>query len=268
MDLNATTGAVIWEEFQKREVNNSPTVAASGINTTAENKNIRVYSSNNDDFIHVLNGTKMGTGVGVNSTISQKTGIYGTGSLIWATSVPYKGMLYVGSRDNYLYCFENDNPDWNPWNPMKPQITISADKTQVNKTQSVTVSGCIFPNIQIPETFDGNTLKVTFTRPDNSPWNIQVTPDATGSFNVTYTPDTAGQWNIVAWTYGNHIAYTADSYSNVLPLTVAAPSTPGSSEPPVSNSGIPMEYVYAAVAIIVIVIVAAAALMLMRSRKK
>lgn len=254
--VDAATGTLVWREFMKREVYNSATVTGN-LGTARDDWNVKIYSSNNDNFVHVLNGS-ITTGYPLNET--RKISWYTTDSMIVSSTSVYKGMSYIGCRDWYIYCFEEANTN----SPVQLSIKLNVNRTQVNKTnsESVTASGTVFPSFTFP-------LKVTFVKPDGSRIDEDATFDIhAGTFTASYTPDVVGKWSVVAWVAGDPIKAIADSYSNPIDLNVIQYTPPEQPPPEPTTTTIPIEYILAAVAIIVIIVVIAVAYMMMRRRKK
>jgi ferredoxin-type protein NapH len=104
-----------------------------------------------------------------------------------------------------------------------PCITANISRTQLNVGENVTVTGQICP----PQ--ENLTIRVTFTRPDYTWIDLNITTDnQTGQFSVTQELDMAGFWNIFP-IYG-HIsdrlyANVTDPNPNASPV-VAKPLPP------------------------------------------
>jgi eukaryotic-like serine/threonine-protein kinase len=204
---NATTGQVVWNHFLAREVYSNPTIAGYGDTGLAKDMaNAKLYIGENMGFEYVMNLTS-----------SAKISWYATGSFVDSSVALSNGKAVVGSRDFFVYCFEEANPT----PPLAPQIKVSTNVNQVTSGGAVSVTGSIFPVIHnLPVT-------VSFVRPDNSHIDVPATYDQnTGAFTVSRTLDTAGKWSIVGTTVSNKDANVAASASNIINVDVNAPATP------------------------------------------
>lgn len=151
--MNLTTGDLIYLTFLKREVFNSPTIAGYGAITDIDRQNFKIYTSNNDNMVYVLNMTDGG----------KLDWSYDLQSFIISSFVLYKGTAIVGCRDFNVYCYEEaststtvyQQPSVNENQPSpsssasvlpSPSVSSSAVPTDV-PAQSFTPSPSLMPTV-------------------------------------------------------------------------------------------------------------------------
>ena len=234
--VNATTGIEFWSTWIAREVYTSPTCSWD-----------KVYVTTQNFALYILN-----------ATTGKKLDYYEMGSSnVWSNPILYHNRVYLGCGDWKVYCFEQAVPAHEAYFT----LGASVDKAQINKGDSVTVSGMTSP---VMANFP---LKVNFIRPNQTNVLVDATTDATGAYTASYKPDTAGDWSVMA--LSDATEDWAATWTDTLPLKVVGTTPPPPPPPPpAAEAGIPMEYVYAGVAIVAIAIVVAAGYMLMKRRKK
>jgi len=243
---NATNGVVKYEQWLGHQVFSSVAIAD-------DIRGAKIYVGADSYSITYLNATLY------------PLSVYGTDGQVPGSPAIYDGKVYVGSVDNNVYCFD-DTPT------ISMSIFASLSKDTVNKADSVIVTGKLKP--EIPNA----PIKVSFGKPDGTVEDVSDTTDNYGGFDLTYTPTLAGKWNVTAWYEGGEYpshSYTY-AYSDLLYLTVVAPTTPPTTTPtptptptPTTQAAaIPTELVYVGAAIVAIVIVVAAGYLLMKRRKK
>jgi outer membrane protein assembly factor BamB len=162
-----------------------------------------------------------------------------------------------------------------------PQMLVWDYDTLTYKPQPSEYSPAL-PNAQI---------QISLTKPDGTSMTLNATTDKNGFFSASYVPTEVGEWGWVAYYEGKRtVGYTYnEAYSNWNTISVVAAPNGGSSptetstptqaptaspevtqvptatvepttEPTTTtNSGLPMEYIYAIVAVVVIVVIAVGA---------
>ncbi len=134
--------------------------------------------------------------------------------------------------------------------PTVTSISCSVASSSLSLGQAQVTSGSISPTVT------NVTVTLTYTKPDGSTLNRDVSIGAEGSYSDTYDPDAAGSWTVKASWAGN-INYLG-STSFATPFTVKGNS----------SSSLPTEYIYIAIAAVVIIILAVALFLWNRSRQK
>jgi outer membrane protein assembly factor BamB len=237
--VDANTGQPVLRSWLGGEIYISPSYADG-----------KIYAAINRRAIYVLN-----------ATTGYRLSYFETGSACRSSPALYEGMLYIGNDDWNIYCLVDAS-----FPIINTSIVANLNKDTINltKAESVTVTGQIKPGIAY------TPITVTFVKPGGAAVDLSVTANEEGSFTASYTPDTVGNWTITAWYSGAEYPSHAYTYSCSADLPLKVVESQQSTQPPAST-GIPVEYVYAAVAIVAIVtivIVVAAGYMLMKKRKK
>jgi hypothetical protein len=108
-------------------------------------------------------------------------------------------------------------------------LSCSASPTTVGIGQSMTVSGSLTP--ASGSDLAGQTITLTFTKPDASTFIATAVTDSSGDYTYSYTPDAIGSWSVVASWPGDatHTSATSSPQSftvaNVVIITVTSSQT-------------------------------------------
>jgi outer membrane protein assembly factor BamB len=229
--VDAFTGRVLWQTFVGTEFYVSPTYAEGKLYVTSDQRGIYV----------------------LNATDGAKLSFFSTGSNSWSSATLYEGKIYVGNNDWNVYCLA-EAPLLNA------SVTVEVTKREVVLGERLTVSGRLVPEISDARIFLG------FVKPDDTADQVPVETDSKGAFNFTYTPNVVGNWTVAAWWQSDR-GYYSSAYSDHVSVEVqsSSPSTDGNGG---GNTGVPMEYIYAAIVVIVIVVANVVAYAVMKRRAK
>jgi len=98
--------------------------------------------------------------------------------------IPLDGEYVIaGSDDGYIYLLENLPPS---------TITCGRSKSQVFLGEGITISGSITPP------HGGVEVVLTYTRPDTTIFQRNVTASGDGTYSDTFAPDQVGLWGVKA----------------------------------------------------------------------
>ena len=255
---NLTSGIRLWQVYMGHQTFSSPAIA-DGID------NAKIYVGDEVGAIHVIsNITKGLTGVSISAFSSQ--GLTPAIPAIWERKV------YQGFSDWSMYCFSDATAE-----ETEISATFSRGSVDINKSESITITGKLYS----PQTneFTGEHFSpgipnmpvlVSVGKPDATRFDLTTTTNSKGEFNVTYTPTVAGNYTLLAWFQGkDKVTFSYNyAFSDQFTLKATQEASPPPPPPVEEVSGIPIEYIYAAVAIVIIVIVAIVAYMWMKRKPK
>ena len=170
-------------------------------------------------------------------------------------------MVYVGSADGNVYCFD-DTPT------VSTSVWADSNKggTMWNN-ETITINGKISATVVYTRPMDYSeevwnpglpnaTIKASFTTPDGEDVSLETTADNMGYFSFSYSPTDVGDWGWVVYYDGEAkpwITYS-EAYSDWNPLSVTSPTTSSDDSEP-QPAALPMEAMYAAIAVVVVVLV-------------
>lgn len=263
MGLNAFNATIpldeYWEQWIGHQVFCSPAVAD-------DIRGLVAYMGSNSYGISVFNGED---GVAMST--------FTTEGQIDSSPAIYDGMLYVGSGDGGLYCFDDRPKICTDINAASNKgAAMWSNETIVIEGKLDALQTMVFMNEPGEPTLDYHPgipnaeVLVTFTKPDGTAVDVTTTTDEDGYFTVSYQPNVTGTWSWTAWYQGKDNIGSTYAYSYTVDNTVKVAS-PGEAPPPNGNheaAGIPVEYIYAAVAVIAIVIIAIGAYAYIKRTKK
>ncbi len=284
---DANNGRKIWYQFLGHEV-------YSSVGYANDTRDPKFYVGSDTYSITCFNMTAAVR----NDTANAVMALYTTLSHVQSSPTIWDGKLYVTSADNNLYMFRdktktdfsmlvNTNKGTEMWN--NETISFVGKLSPVAGTEwgSFPVNG--LPNA---------TVKMSLTKPDGTSVNLTTTTDKLGEFMFEYSPTAVGQWGWVAFYEGENkklIDYAAaNTEFNAINVVAAPGSQPVSTPTPTAtvaptatpvqtaspeatatptatattNSGFPIEYLYAIVAVIVIIVIAVAAYIYMKGKKQ
>lgn len=160
------------------------------------------------------------------------------------------------------------NPWWEPSQSVYQTFTVTAAQAKTPTTMSIALSNTtIFPDHSITVSGNinpavaGQTVTLTYTRPDGSSVTRTSVSASAGAYTDTYRPDAEGNWNVKSSWAGT------DEYEAATSSTSAFTVSQAEQQPTGGGLAISMEIIYAIVAIIAIIIVAAAAYLFLRKKK-
>ncbi|MBL7169100.1 Ig-like domain repeat protein [Candidatus Bathyarchaeota archaeon] len=93
------------------------------------------------------------------------------------------------------------------------ELSCSVSKDTVKEGESMIVSG------SVNATLSGKTVALTYSKPDGSTRNIDVTTGSDGSYSDSYAPDLTGSWSVTASWDGDSMYYGATSSSQSFTVT-------------------------------------------------
>jgi outer membrane protein assembly factor BamB len=250
--VNETMTVRAWGQFLGRQSFSSPVLAD-------DPGGGKLYFGSDVYTVFCMNATD-GTTLSVFEPLAQT----------FDTAAIYEGKMYIGSYDQFLYCFGDSVS-------ASFSIFASSDKGETMwNNETLTIGGVLQPTVttEFYGSFGANglpnaTVKVSLTKPDMTSENMTTTTDNYGRFTLSYSPTEVGDWGWVAWYDGeakSDVLCYNPAYTEWNPFTVTSP-TASEPEPPPEEGGVPVEYVYVAVAVIVIVLVAVGVYVFMRRGK-
>ena len=234
--LDATNGEVIWKSWQGTELYAAPTYADG-----------KVYVATDRRLIYVINASD-----------GKRLSWFEPNSNSWSSPVVYEGRMYIGSNDWNVYCFSN-------YPVTQGQISTVLDKNQVEKGESVTGSGQLSPGIAYAP------ITVSFVKSGGTVEKLQVTARNDGTFSFDYIPDEVGEWTVsIRCSGASYIMESVELSLNVVEETSVPEQTPPEHEDPMNEqtSGIPTEYITAAVAALIVAVIAVVAYPLIKKRNR
>ncbi len=234
--LDATNGEVIWKSWQGTELYAAPTYADG-----------KVYVATDRRLIYVINASD-----------GKRLSWFEPNSNSWSSPVVYEGRMYIGSNDWNVYCFSN-------YPVTQGQISTVLDKNQVEKGESVTGSGQLSPGIAYAP------ITVSFVKSGGTVEKLQVTARNDGTFSFDYIPDEVGEWTVsIRCSGASYIMESVELSLNVVEETSVPEQTPPEHEDPMNEqtSGIPTEYITAAVAALIVAVIAVVAYLLIKKRNR
>ncbi len=234
--LDATNGEVIWKSWQGTELYTAPTYADG-----------KVYVATDRRLIYVLNASD-----------GKRLSWFEPNSNSWSSPVVYEGRLYIGSNDWNVYCFSN-------YPVTQGQISVTLDKNQVEKGESVMGSGQLSPGIAYAP------ITVSFAKSGGTVEKLQVTARNDGTFSFDYIPDEVGDWTVFIRCSGaSYIMESVELPLKVVEQTSEPEQTPPEHEQPTNDqdSGIPTEYITAAVVTLIVALIAVVAYLLIKKRNR
>jgi len=109
---------------------------------------------------------------------------WAAGDMVNDVDLPLDGEYVIaGSDDGYIYFLENLSPS---------TITCGRSKSQVFLGEGITISGSIDPP------HGGVVVVLTYTRPNTTILQRNVTTSKDGSYSDAFSPDQAGLWKVKA----------------------------------------------------------------------
>ncbi len=230
--LDANTGEVVWKSWIGTELYTSPTYAGGKIYVTTDRR-----------FVYVLNATD-----------GARLSFFEIGSNSWSAPSVYEGRLYFGCNDGNVYCLDDNTLTHG-------QIYTELDTNEVETGGIITGCGQLTPGIAHAQ------ITVTFVKSDGTVDSIQVTSQNDGTFSFNYTPDVVGEWTVSIRCSG--ATYIMQSVELPFNVVETQQQTFEPEQPTVKqDSGIPTEYVTAAVVIIIIALIAVVSYWFMKKRNK
>jgi len=195
----------------------------------------KVYVTTDRHFVYVLNATN-----------GDRLSFFETGSNSWSAPSLYEGRVYFGNNDGYVYCLDEETVTYG-------QILAELDKNEVETGETITGCGQLSPGIAYAP------VSVTFAKPDGTVDSIQVAAQNDGAFSFSYTPDVAGDWTTSIWCSGaTYIMQSAELHFSVV----------GNQQTDSQPSGIPAEYVVAAVLTLIAALAAVVAYWVVKRRDR
>ena len=237
--LNATNGEVIWKNWQGTELYTAPTYADG-----------KVYVATDRRLIYVLNASN-----------GKRLSFFEPNSNSWSSPSVYEGRMYIGNNNWNVYCFSN-------YPVTHGQISTTLDKSEVEQGESVTGSGQLTPGIAYAP------ITVSFVKSDGTITKLQVRARNDGTFSFDYIPDEVGEWTVSIRCSG--ASYIMESVELPLKVVEKQQETPPPKETqpepeqPTDEqvSGIPAEYVNAAVFTVIVALIALVAYLFIRKRNR
>ena len=250
-------------------------------------------------------GSDLGTLYAMRASDGMVVSQYTLGANIPTAPSLWNGMLFVGSTDGKMYCFDSSRQVstnlfattskgasmWNnQTNAFVGQLTSNPTVDAFDYTSNTYVQ----QPMQYTPALPNQTVTIVLVQPDGSNMLLNTTTALDGSFSLSINPTQVGTYNWLAEYTGMRIPGSIYSPSNTqytefsvtaapieaTPTPIVTPSpTPVATETPTATpevttssttgpGGISATYLYAIVAVIVIVIVAVAAYMLLVRKKK
>ena len=195
----------------------------------------KVYVTTDRRLVYVLDATN-----------GDRVSFFEMGSNSWSAPSLYEGRLYFGSNDDNVYCLDEKTVT-------SGQILAELDKSEVETGETITGCGQLTPGIAYAP------ISVTFVKSDGTVDSIQVAAQNDGAFSFNYTPDVVGEWTVSIWCSGaTYIMQSAELSFNV----VANQQTDS------QVSGIPTEYVAAAVVTVIVALIAVVAYVVVKRRDR
>jgi len=195
----------------------------------------KVYVTTDRRFVYVLNATN-----------GDRLSFFEMGSNSWSAPSLYEGRVYFGSNDGYVYCLDEETVTYG-------QILAELDKSEVKTGETITGCGQLTPGIAYAP------IGVTFVKSDGTVESIQVAAQNDGAFSFNHTPDVVGEWTVSIWCSGaTYIMQSAE-----LSFSVA-----GNQQADSRVSGIPAEYVAAAVVTVIVALIAVVAYLVVKRRNR
>jgi outer membrane protein assembly factor BamB len=195
----------------------------------------KVYVTTDRRFVYVLNATN-----------GDRLSFFETGSNSWSAPSLYEGRVYFGSNDGNVYCLDAEPVTYG-------QILAELDKSEVETGETITGCGQLTPAIPyVP-------VSVTFVKSDGTADRIQVAAQNDGTFSFSYTPDVAGECTVSICCSG--ATYIMQGVE--LPFSVV-----GNQQTDSQFSGIPTEYVAAAVVTVIVALIAVVAYLVVKRRDR
>jgi outer membrane protein assembly factor BamB len=234
--LDANTGEVIWKSWIGTELYTSPTYAGGKIYVTTDRR-----------LVYVLNATD-----------GARLSFFEIGSNSWSAPSVYEGRLYFGCNDGNVYCLDDNTVTYG-------QIYTELDTNEVETGGIITGRGQLTPGIAHAQ------ITVTFVKSDVTVDSIQVTAQNDGTFSFNYTPDVVGEWTVsVRCSGATYIMQSVELPFNVVEEAYVPEQVQPEHGQPINeqDSGIPTEYVTAAVTIIIIALMAVVSYWFMKKRNK
>ena len=194
----------------------------------------KVYVTTDRRFVYVLNATN-----------GDRLSFFETGSNSWSAPSVYEGRVYFGNNDGYVYCLDDNTVTHG-------QILAELDRSEVKTGETITGCGQLAPGIAYAP------VSVTFVKSDGTVDSIKVAAQTDGFFSFSYMPDVVGAWRVSIWCSGaTYIMQGAELSFNVVSQQTGS-----------QVSGIPSEYVIAAVFIVIAALGAVVAYVLVKRRDR
>lgn len=174
----------------------------------AAGNNGMLYCGNNDRYIYTWDATNMA-----------RIQSFDLPQIIEATPSIANGELYIGCADGRFYAFESGQSQ------VLNELTIDPSRRVLPLGTTLTVTGAIAPYHQNgPE---GQTVYITFVKPDGTDVNVTAVSGAAGVYQQTYVPDQEGNWRMRSWWPGNPWWLPGESlYQNfIVTAAVIKPTT-------------------------------------------
>jgi outer membrane protein assembly factor BamB len=256
---NTEAGTRLWQVYMGHQTFSSCAIA-DGID------NAKIYVGDEVGAIHCITNITAGL-------VGKSISAFATQGLTPGIPAIWERKVYQGFSDWNLYCFSDTTVE-----DTAISATFSRGSVDINKSESITITGKLYS----PQTneFTGEhftpgipnmPVLVSVGKPDSTRFDLTTTTNAKGEFSVTYTPTAAGNYTLLAWFQGkDKVTFSYNyAFSDQFTLKATQEASPPPPPPPVEEvSGIPIEYIYAAVAIVIIVIVAIVAYMWMKRKPK
>ena len=250
-------------------------------------------------------GSDLGTLYAMRASDGTVISQYTLGANIPTAPSLWNGMLFVGSTDGKMYCFDGSaqvsttlfattSKGATMWNNQTNDFVGQLTSNPTVDAFDYTSNNYVHAPMQYTPALPNQTVTIVLVQPDGSNMMLNTTTALDGSFNLSFNPTQVGTYNWLAEYTGMripgeiysaaHTQYSPFSVSQApttpTPAPVITPSpTPVTTPTPTatptvaptasSTGGLPAADLYIIiVVVIVIVIVAAAAYMLMARRKK
>jgi len=195
----------------------------------------KIYVTTDRRFVYVLNATN-----------GDRLSFFETGSNSWSAPSLYEGRVYFGSNDGNVYCLDEETVTCG-------QILAELDKNEVETGETITGCGQLTPAIAYAP------ISVTFVKSDGTADSMQVAAQNDGAFSFSYTPDVVGEWTVSIWCSGaTYIMQSAELSFNVVE----------NQQTDSQVSGIPTEYVAAAVVTVIVALIAVVAYVVIKRRDR
>jgi len=255
---NTEAGTRLWQVYMGHQTFSSCAIA-DGID------NAKIYVGDEVGAIHCVTNITAGL-------VGKSISAFATQGLTPGIPAIWERKVYQGFSDWNLYCFSDATVE-----DTVITASFSRGSVDINKSESITITGKLYS----PQTneFTGEhftpgipnmPVLVSVGKPDATRFDLTTTTNAKGEFNVTYTSTTAGNYTLLAWFQGkDKVTFSYNyAFSDQFTLKATQEASPPPPPPVEEVSGIPIEYIYAAVAIVIIVIVAIVAYMWMKRKPK